>query len=103
MFMVCRKLCMYTLCHMHLKYTIVWKKFNVENFHAKNVRVKIFSSSQVADEIFLTANNYIAKIFPTCFACVIATYVRAIYTCYTWRRLPAVKTNPIQLIISCLP
>ena len=84
--------------------TVVWKKFNVENFRAKNVRVKIFSSSYVSSRRkFLTANNYIAEIFPTCFACVIATYVRAIYTCYTWRRLPVVKTNPIQLIISCLP
>ena len=37
----------------------------------KKFRVKIFSSSRVADEIFSTVNNYSVEIFPTRFACVI--------------------------------
>ena len=51
--------------------TVVWEKFNGGNFHVKKFRVKIFSSPQVADEIFSTVNNYSVEIFPTCFTCVI--------------------------------
>ena len=36
--------------------TVVWEKFTVEYFHVKIIRVKIFSSSRVADEKFLTTN-----------------------------------------------
>ena len=32
--------------------TIVWEKFIVGNFHVEIFRVKIFSSSWIADEIF---------------------------------------------------
>ena len=40
-----------TTCH-----TVVWEKFTVEYFHVKIVCVKIFLSSRVADEKFLTVN-----------------------------------------------
>ena len=36
--------------------TVVWEKFIVEYFHVKIVHAKIFSSSRVADENFLTTN-----------------------------------------------
>ena len=35
------------------------EKIMVVNFHAKNVRGKIFSSLWVADENFLTTNNFL--------------------------------------------
>ena len=35
-----------------LFYTVVWEKFTVRYFHMKFVRVKIFSSSRVADKNF---------------------------------------------------
>ena len=37
----------------------------------KKFRVEIFLSSRVANEIFLTVNNYSVEIFPTRFTCVI--------------------------------
>ena len=54
-------------------HTVVLEKFNGGNFHVKKIRVKIFSSSWVPDEIFSTVNNYLVEIFPTRFTCVIRT------------------------------
>ena len=45
-------------------YTVVWEKFIVGNFHLKKFCVKIFLSSWVADEKFLTVNNYLAEVLP---------------------------------------
>ena len=44
--------------------TVVWEKFIVGNFHVKKICVKIFSSSWVADENFLTVNNYLVEVLP---------------------------------------
>ena len=48
--------------HLKLLHTVVWEKFTVEYFHVKIVRVKIFSSSRVADEFFLTTNIIILRL-----------------------------------------
>ena len=68
-----RRCCDY-LCQVSQTFlcnTVDWEKFNGGNFHVKKFRVKIFSSSRVADEIFSTVNNYSVEIFPTRFTCVI--------------------------------
>ena len=50
--------------------TVVWEKFTVGNFHVKIFCFKIFSSFWVADENFLTVNNYLFEVLPLVWLCI---------------------------------
>ena len=53
--------------HMGIGYFSIYRslgKFIVGNFHVKKFRVKIYSSSWVADEKILTVNNYLVEVLP---------------------------------------
>ena len=73
-------------------HTVVREKFNGGNFHVKKFSVKIFSSSRVANEIFLTVNNCSVEIFHIRFSYNIMSNMRGII-CATWRHLPATQAS----------